>query len=128
MKYFNIHIDTPGSHIPTLVRRVPQNKLRQCEHGELWFFDSEGNRYEVITVKQVSGNGAELSNLASEVYGSAVGSRAANRLQRGIEELMTAYVEEMRMLGYTVEESRQVLLDLVGESVDSISKEGLRSV
>jgi hypothetical protein len=46
----------------------------------------------------------------------------------GIEELMTAYVEERRMLGYTVEESRQVLLDLVGESVDSISEKGLHSV
>ena len=123
MKYYNINIDTPGSYVPTLVRRVPQSKLRHCEHGETWFIDSEGNRHEVITESL-----CDYSQLASHVYGPSVGSVAADRLAIGIDELMTAYIEERRMLGYTVEESRQVLLDLVGESVDSISGEGLRSV
>ena len=122
MKYYNIYIDTPSSHVPTLVRRVPQSKLQQCEHGETWFVDSEGNRFEIITASL-----CDYSQLASHVYGPSVGSVAVARLQNGIDELMTAYIEEQRMLGYTVEESRQVLLDLVGESVESISGKGLHT-
>ena len=123
MKYYNIYIDTPGSYVPTLIRRVPQSKLRHCEHGETWFIDDDGNRYEVITESL-----CDYSQLASHVYGPSVGSVAAARLQNGIDELMTAYIEEQRMLGHTIEESRQVLLDLVGESVESISGKGLRPV
>jgi hypothetical protein len=123
MKYYNIYIDTPGSCIPVLVRRVPQSKLRQCEHGQTWFIDSEGTRHEVITESL-----CDYSQLASHVYGPSCGSVAADRLVIGIDELMTAYIEERRMLGYTVEESRQILLEMVGESVDSISEKGLHSV
>ena len=122
MKYYNIQINTPSSRATTLVRRVPASQLSQCEHGQTWFVDSEGTRHEVITTSL-----CDYSQLASHVYGPSCGSVAADRLAIGIDELMTAYIEERRMLGYTVEESRQILLEMVGESVESIPGEGLRT-
>ncbi len=115
MKYFNVTIYRPGEY-DKMIRRVPASMLSQCGHGQTWFVDSDGNRHEVVKMRQVAGSGAELSELASSVYGSAMGSRAADRLERGIKELMSAYIEERRVLGYTVRESVDDLRDMVGES------------
>jgi|TARA_R100000149_G_scaffold65926_2_gene42100 hypothetical protein len=117
--YYNVTICTPGGY-EILVRRVPKDKIRQCEHGETWFIDDNGTRHEVIMTRLVGGMGAESSELAQSVRGSAMGSRAADRLERGVRELMTAYVEEMDDLGYSTEQSRQALLEMVGESAESI--------
>lgn len=117
--YYNVTICTPGGY-EILVRRVPKDKIRQCEHGETWFVDDNGTQHEVITTRLVGGMGAESSELAQSVRGAAMGSRAADRLERGVRELMTAYVEEMDDLGYTTEQSRQALLEMVGESAESI--------
>ena len=117
--YYNVTICTPGGY-EILVRRVPKDKIRQCEHGETWLVDDNGTRHEAIMTRLVGGMGAESSELAQSVRGSAMGSRAADRLERGVRELMTAYVEEMDDLGYTTEQSRQALLEMVGESAESI--------
>ena len=118
--YYNVTICTPGGY-EILVRRVPKDKIRQCEHGETWLVDDNGTRHEVITTRLIKAFGfADPSELARSVRGSAMGSRAADRLERGVRELMTAYVEEMDDLGYTTEQSRQALLEMVGESAESI--------
>lgn len=119
MNFYNVLAVLPGGY-ETLIRRVPQDKLRHCEHGQTWFVDDNGTRHEVVTVRQVGGMGAGSSELAQSVRGSAMGSRAADRLERGIRELMTYYVEEMDDLGYTAEQSRQSLLEMVGESSESV--------
>lgn len=120
MNFYNVTICTPGGY-EILVRRVPQDKLHHTvEHGETWFIDDNGTRHEVIMTRLVGGMGAESSELAQSVRGSAMGSRAADRLERGVRELMTAYVEEMDDLGYTTEQSRQALLEMVGQSAESI--------